>query len=210
MANNNAPYGLRPLRYASGAPYNGACNAYFATGATGAIYIGDPVIIAGSANTSEVSAAGVGKFVAGALPTVTVAADGDGDPITGVCVGVAAVTADSTNYRADSTDRVILVADDPNLIFVGQTNADSTAWAATDVGSYANLKVGTGSTLYGTSGWTLDTTDGPDNADVSNQLLIIRLSTIEGNEIGDYSQWEVMINNHQLANVGDAGRFTAV
>lgn len=205
MPNVNAPFGLRPVRYASGAPYNGACNEYFATGATGVIAIGDPVVLAGAANTTEIQ----GR-PAGTLATVTLAADGDGDPILGVCVGVVAVTADSLPYRANSTDRIIQVADDPNLIFQGQTNADSTAWAGTDVGSYANLKVGTASTIYGTSAWTLDTTDGPDAADPSNQLLIMRLAPLPNNAIGAYSVWEVMINNHQLANVGDAGRFTGV
>jgi hypothetical protein len=205
MANVNAPFGLRPVRYASGAPYNGACNEYFATGATGVIAIGDPVIMAGSANSTEVQ----GR-AAGTLPTVTVAADGDGDPITGVCVGVVPVTADSTVYRATSTDRIIQVADDPNLIFQVQTNADSTAWAADDAGAYANLKVGTASTISGISAWTGDTTDGPDPADPSNQLLIVRLAKLPNNAIGANAVWEVMINNHQLANVGDAGRFTGV
>lgn len=205
MANVNAPFGLRPVRYASGAPYNGACNEYFATGATGVIAVGDPVVLAGAANTTEIQ----GR-PAGTLATVTVAADGDGDPILGVCVGVLPVTADSLPYRANSTDRIIQVADDPNLIFQGQTNADSTAWAGTDVGSFGNLKVGTASTVYGTSTWTLDTTDGPANDDPSNQLFIMRLAPLPNNAIGAYSVWEVMINNHQLANVGDAGRFTAV
>lgn len=205
MANVNAPFGLRPVRYYSGAPYNGACNEYFATGATGVIAIGDPVVLAGSANTSEVQ----GR-AAGTLPTVTVALDGDGDPILGVCVGVIPVTRDSAVYRADSTDRIIQVADDPNLVFQVQTNADSTAWAATDVGSYANLKVGTASTVYGRSTWTGDTTDGPDNADPSNQLLIVGLSKLPGNAIGAYAVWDVLINNHQLANVADGGRFTGV
>lgn len=205
MANVNAPFGLRPVRYAWGAPYNGACNLYFATGATGAIYIGDPVVLAGSANTSAVQG-----YEAGTLPTVTVAADGDGDPIHGVCIGVLAVTNQSTTYRADSTDRIIMVADDPNLVFEVQTDTASTDWAATDVGSYANLLVGTGSTVTGLSGWTADTTDGPSTTDVSNQLLVMRLSSRTGNAIGEYGVYEVMVNNHGYANVGDAGRFTAV
>lgn len=205
MANVNAPFGLRPVRYYSGAPYNGACNEYFATGATGVIAIGDPVVLAGSANTSEVQ----GR-AAGTLATVTVAADGDGDPILGVCVGVIPVTRDSAVYRADSSDRIIQVADDPNIVFQVQTNADSTAWAATNVGSYANLKAGTASTVYGRSAWTGDTTDGPDDADPSNQLLIVGLSKLPGNAIGAYAVWDVLINNHQLANVGDGGRFTGV
>lgn len=205
MANSNAPYGLRPLRYASGAPYNGAFREYFATGATGAIFKGDPVVMAGSANTSEVQGRAPGT-----LPTVTVGLAGDGDPILGVCVGVLPADRESLTYRADSTDRIILVADDPDLIFVGQCDAAGTAWAATDVGRYANLLAGSGSTATGLSGFTLDTTDGPDAADPSNQLLIRALYSHPQNEIGAYGQWEVMINNHQLANVGDAGRFTGV
>lgn len=205
MANVNAPFGLRPVRYYSGAPYNGACNEYFATGATGVIAVGDPVVLAGAANTTAIQ----GR-PAGSLATVTLAADGDGDPILGVCVGVVPVTRDSLPYRETSTDRIIQVADDPNLVFQVQTDAASTAWAGTDVGGWANLKAGTASTVYGVSTWFGDTTDGPDNNDPSNQLLIMRLAPLPNNEIGAYSVWEVMINNHQLANIGDAGRFTGV
>lgn len=205
MANINAPYGLRPLRYMDGRPYNGAVVQGFATGASGAIYIGDPVVLAGAANTSTFQG-----YAPGTLPTVTVALDGDGDPIYGVCVGVAPVTRDSTVYRENSTDRIIMIANGPDLVFVGQTDAASTAWAGTDVGSYANCLVGTGSTVTGRSAWTLDTSDGPDNADPSNQLLIIGLHNVANNAIGAYSQWEVLINDHQLANVADAGRFTGV
>lgn len=205
MANRNAPFGLRPIRYASGAPYNGACKFYFATGATGAIFIGDPVINAGSANSAEVQG-----YQAGVLPTVTVALDGDGDPILGVCIGVLPVTRDSTIYRENSTDRIIMVADDPNLVFIGQNDTAGTDWAVGDVGSYANMLVGSGSTSTGLSGWTLDTTDVPDPADPSNQLLIMGLHNRPDNEVGEFAIWEVMINNHALANVADAGRFTGV
>lgn len=206
MANINAPYGLRPIRhYSSGKPFSGGVTEYFATGSTGAIYVGDPIIGAGAANTTEIQ----GR-VAGTLATVTVAADGDGDPILGVCVGVLPVTRESTTYRVDNTDRIILAVTDPDIVYIGQCDAASTAWAGTDVLSYANCLVGTGSTVTGRSAWTLDTTDGPDNNDPSNQLLIMGLAKIPGNAIGAYAQWEVMINNHQLANVADGGRFTGV
>ena len=205
MANVNAPFGLKPVRYASGAPYNGAANPYFATGASGAIFLGDPVVMTGTANTSE-----FGGYPAGTLATVGPATAGDGNPVLGVCVAVLPVTRESVIYREDSTDRVIMVADDPELVFHGQTDAAGTDWAATDVGSFANLLTGAGSTVNGLSGFTLDTTDGPANNDPSNQLFIRGLANLPENVIGDYSIWEVMINNHQLANVGDAGRFTAV
>lgn len=203
MANPNAPFGLRPVRYASGAPYNGACNSYFATGASGAIFIGDPVIIAGSSNTSA-----FGGVQAGVLATVTAAADGTNDPITGVCVGVQMVTRDSTIYRENSTDRIIQVADDPDLIFQVQQDAGGPI-AATDVGLFANLKVGTGSTVTGLSAWVIDGSATPAST-AGFQLLLRGLAPLPGNAIGDYAIWEVMINNHALANIGDAGRFTAV
>lgn len=205
MANTNAPFGLRPVRYMDGRPYNGAVVQGFATGATGAIYVGDPVVLAGAANTSTFMG-----WQPGTLPTVTVALDGDGDVIYGVCVGVVPVTRDSTPYRENSTDRIILIANGPDLVFWGQCDAAGTAWAGTDVGSYANMLVGTGSTVTGRSGWTLDTTDVPDNNDPSNQLLILGLAPVPNNAIGAYSVWEVLINDHQLANVADGGRATGV
>src|SRR5688572_26923306 len=140
MANTNAPFGLRPVRYLDGRPYNGAVDYYFATGATGVIAIGDPVVEAGSANSAEVNG-----FPPGSLPTCTIALDGDGDPITGVCVGVLPATRDSLTYREDSTDRVIAVARGPDLIFEVQADATGTALAVTDVGLHACLKVGTAS-----------------------------------------------------------------
>jgi len=203
--NVDAPFGLTPLRHAHGGAYTGGVNAYFATGATGLIGIGDPVVIDGSANTSEFAG-----YAPGSLPTVALVVAGDGNPITGICVGVQAVTRESTTYRSTSTDRIIWVADDPDLVFLGRTDAAGTDWAATDVGSYANLLAGAASSTTGRSGIYLDTTDGPDSADVSNQLYIVRLHPAPGNDIGDYSLWEVMINNHQLANVADAGRITGV
>ncbi len=140
MANSNSPFGLRPVRYKDGRPYNGAVNFYFATGATGVISPGDPVINNGAANTAEVAG-----FQAGSLPGCQIALDGAGDPITGVCVAVLPITRDSLPYRETSTDRVIVVADDPGLVFQVQETADGTALASTDVGQLVNLKPGSAS-----------------------------------------------------------------
>jgi len=204
MANVNAPFGLRPVRFLSGAPYNGQVNFYFATGASGVIAPGDPVIAAGAANTSEING-----FQAGALPTVGIASDGSGDPITGVCVAVLPVTRDSLIYRETSTDRVIVVANDPQLIFQVQEDAGGTALAGTDVGQLVVLKVGTADTNTGRSTWTIDTATAP-NTTAGFQCILQRLAPLPNNAIGTYAVWEVMINNHQLANIADAGRFTPV
>lgn len=203
MANTNAPYGLRPIRYASGKPYTGAYREYFATGASGAIYVGDPVIHAGAANTTEIQG-----HAAGTLPTVTVGLDGSGDPMLGVCVGVLPVTETSTRYRENSTDRIILVADDPDLIFTAQTGGTGTEFAGTDVGLNCVLLAASGSTVTGNSGWYLNIATAPATT-AAYQFRLERLAAYPNNAIGAYSQWEVMSNLHQLTPgaISDAGRF---
>lgn len=204
MANNNAPFGLRPVRSLNGAPYNGAVNYYFATGATGVIAPGDPVKAAGAANTST-----FGGFDAGMLPTCAVATGGTTNAITGVCVAVLPVTRDSLPYRETSTDRIIAVADDPQLIFQVQENAGGTAFAGTDIGQFVCLASGTASTVTSRSSWVVDSGTAPAST-AGFQLMLWRLANIPGNAIGAYAVWEVLINNHQLANIANTGRLTAV
>jgi hypothetical protein len=208
MANVDAPFGLRPVRYMNGSPYQGQANAYFATGATGQIAIGDPVTLTGSTNTTR-----FGSYDPGFLQQVSLATAGDGNPIVGVCVGVLAVTADSLTYRVTSTDRIIMVADEPNLIFHVQADddADATDWAGTTSGLFANLASATANTAYGLSQWELDGSDNPDS-DYSNQVFLKGLARIPGNEIGPFAVWEVMINLHQYTTgaISDAGRFEAI
>jgi hypothetical protein len=202
LANVNAPFGLRPVRYVDGRPYNGAVEYYLATGATGVIRPGDPVVEAGSANTTEIQG-----YAPGTLPTCTVALDGAGDPITGVCVAVLPVTRDSLIYRETSTDRIILVARGADLIYEVQADAGGTALAATDVGQFAVLKAATTATLR--SDWTLDTSVTPTTT-ATFQLKIMGFGKGPKNEIGAYSVVEVLCNNHTLGNITDAGRSTPV
>lgn len=202
MANVNAPFGMRPVRYVDGRPYNGAVEYYFATGATGVIRPGDPVVEAGSANTAEFQGYGPGT-----LPTCTVALDGAGDPITGVCVAVLPITRDSLIYRETSTDRIIAVARGADLIFEVQADVGGTALAVTDVGNFVVLKAGTTATLR--SDWTVDTSVTPAGT-ATYQLKVMGFGKGPKNEVGAYAVVEVLVNNHVLANIADAGRLTAV
>lgn len=193
MANTDAAFGLRPVRYfSSGKPYTGAANPYFATGATGVIAPGDPVAAGGTANS-----AAFGGYEAGFLPTCILATAGDGNSILGVCVAVLPVTRESTTYRADSTDRIIMVADDPDLVFQAQADDDATAWAVTDARQFANLASATADTTLGISRWELDGSDAPA-ADYSNQVMLLNLARTPGNEVGAFGVWEVIINQHQM------------
>lgn len=204
MANQNAPFGLRPVRTLNGAPWNGAVNFYFATGATGVIAPGDPVVNTGTCNTSS-----FGGFEAGMLPTCGIASAGASNVITGVCVSALPVTRDSLPYRETSTDRIIAVADDPQLIFTVQENTGGTAFAAVDQGRFAVLAAGTASTVTGRSAWVIDTATA-SNTTVTFQVMLMRYWNNPANAIGANAVWEVMLLNHQYAALANAGRFTAV
>jgi hypothetical protein len=198
MANSAAPFGLRPVRYRNGSPWNGKLTPYYVRSddAT-ALYRGDPVVIIGESNQVEISG-----FIPGSLQAVTIATAGDtpgtGTLITGVMCGVYDATRETNLYRAASTEQVIWVCDDPDVVFQIQDSGDGAPdydWP----GLNAVLKSGTGSAATGQSGWMLDAQTDPPAADQSNQLLILNLSRIQNNELGDYGVWDVLINQHTQA-----------
>lgn len=201
MANTDAPFGLRPIKHKGGAPYTGAANPYYipSTYAT-ALFIGDPVIKTGTANTAEVTEPGAGKFIPGSLPEINKATAGDGNAITGVIVGFSPDPDNlSRSYNPASTERIAYVCDDPDVIF--EIQADG-AIAATQVGLNAVLiYTNSGSTTTGLSGVELDTSSDAPAADASNQLTILRVVNRTDNEAGSANtKVEVKINQHTEAN----------
>ncbi len=150
MGNPSSPYGFRPVRTRSGAPWVSQISYYFITGDNQQIMPGDPVVLAGSANTAEVTALGLGTFGAGQLPTVVRAIAGAGNAITGICVGVMPVTDDSLRYRVNNTDRVLAVLTDEDVIY--RARLDGVA-AVTDVGQNCNVVfTQSGNESFATSG----------------------------------------------------------
>lgn len=197
MANVDAPFGLRPVRHSTGAPYNGAANKYYVPDTySTALFIGDPVVRTGTSNTSAVRG-----FNPGTLPEINKATAGDGNAITGVIVGFEPISGfDAPIYGPADTERIALVADDPELVFHIQDDG-AAALAATSVGLNAVLiYTHSGSTITGSSGAELDTNSDPPAADASNQLTIRRLANFVNNEIGVHAIWEVTINNHTEAH----------
>ena len=191
--NNDTPFGLRPVRYRDGSPYNGAVNPYsiksdYAT----ALFIGDPVIkVANGSN-----AAAIGGFPIGTLPEIQKATAGDGNAITGVIVGFAPLPTNlGLQYNTASTERVAYVCDDPNVMF--EIQADGSI-AAAQVGLNANLiYTHSGSTVTGRSGAELDTTSDAPDADASNQLTILRVVNRPDNYAAtNFTKVLVSINQH--------------
>lgn len=180
MANVDSPYGLRPVRERDGSPYSGAANTYYvpATDAT-ALFVGDPVILAGSADDS------------GVAPTVTRATAGATNRITGVVVGFQPNPAFVPfGYRPASTEMYVLVADDPFIEYAIQADADGIA--AAQIGLNANLTADAGSTATKRSGFYLD--GSTPAADATFQLRILGLEPQINNEVGAYADVLVRIN----------------
>lgn len=186
MPNANTPFGLRPVRHRNGAPYNGAATRYFVPAADStALFIGDPVIIAGSADAD-----GVG--------TVTRATAAGGAFLLGAVVSVEPDTRDSPTYRVASTARYVYVADNPDLVFEIQEDAVGGALAAVDVGLNADLVAGTGSAITGLSAFQLDTSTKATTPTL--QLRILGFVQRVDNEIGANAKVLASINLHALNN----------
>ena len=186
MANADRPDGLTPVRYVSGAPYNGACRKYYvpASDTNAAVYVGGLVKLAGGADADGIAT------VTGNVST--------GNPVVGVVVSVVPVTADSTTYRVNSTARYVLVADDPNLLF--EVQEDGTT-AATVAGATAQLTGFTsGSTVTGRSAIEISTSNISETSDTDDDVRLIEMVQRPDNATGANGRWLVRLNVHQYVN----------
>ncbi len=157
MANPNRPSGFSPVGYLNGAAWNGQARMYSIDAAYGtALYIGDPVISGGGADTNGIPNIAIGATT-GALR--------------GVIVGLGkfrGLIANPSNlditYRPASDPAVwyAMVADDPQIIFEVQEESNSTALAATEVGLNTISKSGTGNGYV--SGWMIPSYTGANPA----------------------------------------------
>ena len=157
MASVSRINGFRPVKTITGAPYNGQANLYFVPSSDSTvIMVGDAVKLAGDARAAT------------GAPTVTRA--GATDTPVGIVVGILFTgVGDLTNippvvdlntpvYRRASTDRYLLVSDDPNLIYEVQYAGTSVSAATitANVGQNGQFTTTAGNTTSGASGMQLD------------------------------------------------------
>lgn len=130
MANTDRPNGMVPVKYASGAPYNGAFNTYLVQAADAtALYIGAIVDLDGEAGGAGESVYGID--VEGIASVTQAAVAG---PIQGVVIGFSPDQDNLTKrYRAASEARLVYVADDPALLFEVQEVSGGTALTSAGV-----------------------------------------------------------------------------
>jgi hypothetical protein len=195
MANANTPRGLIPYKYATGQPYNGAANIYYVpSNYATALYIGQPLIATGASDANgipvvQTATAGTGNYILGPMVGIV---DG-GDP-------VVAVTQGLPIYHPASTAQYILVADDPNLLFVAQEDSVGGAITVATAGTKnIDLVAGAGSNVTGYSGWMLDSNTVGTGATL--QMRIVQGLQEADNTMGqDYAKWLVRMNLSSYRN----------
>lgn len=189
MANANAPRGLSPVRGVNSQYVTGGPRAYVHDSGDGtALYVGDPVKIAG-ANT----------VVNGvSLPQVVRASSGD--VIDGVVVAALPDTRDSLPYVAASTTRVVLVDDDPDSMFEVQDANSGTALTTAAVGLNVNFTGSGGDTATGFSSVTLDNTSEATTNTLDLKIInVVNRVDNDPNSSGPL-RFLVRINRHRHAN----------
>jgi len=187
MANPNVASGLKPVKNVSGAPQSGAARVYSVPSSDGtAIFIGDAVKLVGTGQTIN------------GVTFADVAQAATGDVMVGVVVGVLPDTRDSLTYRAASTQRLLLVVDDPDALFEIQEDSVGGSLAANDLGQNASLIVASGSTVTGLSGTMLDSSTHATTNTLD--LKIVAFVNRPDNDIGTNAKWHVRINRHAYAN----------
>lgn len=189
MSNALSAFGLAPVQHISGAPWNGQTRkCWIESGHSGALYIGDPVVLTGSADPTTA-----------AYPTIGIATTGASNPIFGVIVAFDPLPTNlEKNYWAttDTPGRACYVCCDPTVLYEIQGNADA-AIAYTDVGGCANIVSGTPSTVTGLSGWVLDQSSITTTSNL--QVRIMGAVDRADNDISSvYARWLVLININQL------------
>lgn len=201
--------GFRPVKTTTGTPYMGNGNVYFcpASDAT-QIAVGDPVQLLGDARSPTGS------------PTVTKLASATSVPL-GICVGmlytgmgdvtnvppVTDLNVPTSNLRAASTNRYILVIDDPGVIYEVQYAGTSVSAATitANVGQNGQFLLTAPTASTGVSQSQLDSAGLATTATLP--LKIVGFPQRPDNVPGDtyFSYW-VKLNTSQLSTgTGSAG-----
>jgi hypothetical protein len=202
MANANRPSGFTPVQYLNGAAWNGQARIYSIAASYGtALYIGDPVISAGTSDANGLQ----GVALAAATGAVR-----------GVIIGLSkyyGMVGNPSNlditYRpaSDPSAWYALVVDDPNVIFEIQEESNGTQLAAVDIGMNTIPVIGSGSGNL--SGWLLRSATGATPATTATlQLRLMGLAQKPAgtNVFGAYAKHLVKFNVHELGTgTGAAG-----
>ena len=184
MANQDAAFGLRPVKRIGGTPYTGGQSRYRIAADYGtSIFQGDMVM--------QVTGGGV-----------EVHADGGTVPIVGVFNGCSYTDPTTkeqkfSNFYPASTnasDIIAFIIDDPMVIFEVQCNA---AFPVADLlGNFDIVYTSAGSTTTGISGAELNVSDGNTTATLPLKAIDISQDPENSDVSSDATNVHVVIQNH--------------
>lgn len=195
MANADRASGFTPVSYLNGAPWTGQARLYAIAANYGtALYIGDPVITAGSADVNGV-------------PTIALATTTGG--VRGVIVGLGTAEGLMGNpknlditYRPGAAQTGVwyaMVADDPNIVFEVQENANGTALSAAEIGLNTISVSGAGNGYV--SGWKIASqSDATAAVTATLQIKLLGLARKPQNAFGAYAKHLIQFNVHELSH----------
>lgn len=195
MANTSKIRGFVPAKSID--EYNGSVNIYSTgTGDATAIFVGDPVVLTGTADSAgiaTVAKAGQGTSVLGVVVGIVPAKM---DPVTGK-MSAGSVSLDTPQYRVASTATYVLVNDSPDTVYeveaVTGANAAS-SFAATSVGLNADTATVAGSTTTGVSAAALDMSTAAATATLQFKILGT-VQRVDNESTGNSTKVLVKINN---------------
>lgn len=198
MANQNRPFGLKPVSYLNGAPYSGQARLYYVGTGESALYVGDPVTLSGTCDANGIAGVSIGvagSAIIGVVVGVVVANPG---------VSLVAANLDLTvRYQPASTAGYVMVADDPNLLFEIQ-DGQTVPTAITDIGRNTNFLIAAGATTHSDSGTVTAATLTDSNT--ANLKLMGFVQRVDNTPGSAYAKLLVKINNHVYgASTGTAG-----
>lgn len=222
MANTARINGLSPVKYLSGAPYNGAANKYAipTTDTTASYAIGDIVMSAGGSdangvnyvkkipvsNASDFKALGV---VVGVIPVDA------GQSLVGTNLDLGQIYIEAGTR---TTVRYILVADDPNLVFEASAGTTATNFTQAKTRYNCGICSNTGSDVTYDISQALSQTSPLSNVvlssatvDTTNTLPIqlVGLAQYQDNTFGAYARMLCRFNNHEFG-VATGTNFTGI
>ena len=182
-------FGFRPVRYKDGTNYNGATTRYYVPAGVRDAFVGDPVLKTGTATIP--GEGGVNEV--GGVPECQAVAAGDfAAAITGVVVAIEPDRTDlEQTYVSSTNGGFVYVATNPNLVY--ECVADGATLTVADVGFNHGFAQAAGSTIFGTSGASLD--DSSSAATITLPFKLLGLAQRVDNTFGaTTSVYEVSIN----------------
>jgi len=209
MANQNKVSGLTPVKYLSGADWDGRGNIYHIdSGDTNAYYQGDPVSL--KAGTASIAGEDVG------LPTLTVGQVGAAN--VGVILAVGTnprggpyIDPNNLTLTAAPATKVVpyyaLVADDPSIIFEIQEQGAGSVLTVAATSKNANFALAAPATGVAVSGAYLNNATAPATTATMNLKLLglaqrLDPQSVAYNAYGLYAKWLCLLNNHYYGVYG--------